>query len=417
MLISEKWIGFAPTGLKMAGAKQVEPQETRPLRNAAKTAPVVGRTPYDFAAELIQVLGRLTPLFVMMAMFLYTVVEIGRSYQSGRVAATEQYAKSVESLNALISNSFAQLDKARQSQLESLEKITALGTTVSEAITKSQEAVNKARQDLFNAQQKSQEAAFALEQSKREQTELQTANTDLRRQTWIAESTIDVANRLVAFLADDHVRNRNSIRYLSRRYESAEVGGMTRDRDGRTFFGVYRIPGSEIGNFIQFLKRDFLPIAVRLEDVAGQEAAVRGDDNFRAEWLSLSRDPTFAAAQDEYIEKMVYAQFLAQTRRVFTRSNDTVTFDPEKHSTALQAVLWSTAVQNGPNTPVLRRAFDGLDPDNTADAALIKAIYAERRKTELYFPGESELSRKLLAVRYRFEEQEALKMLDAERRP
>jgi hypothetical protein len=322
----------------------------------------------------------------------------------------------VESLNGLLSKSFSQLDTVRQSQLESLEKITKLSASASDAIAKNQESLSKARQELFDSQQKVQQAAVDLEQSKRQREQLQTSVIELQRQTWVAESTIDVANRLVAFLADDRALDRKSPSYLARRYESTDVGGMTRDRDGNTFFGLYRIPGNEIGRFIQFIARNFAPLSARLETVGGQEAAVRGDDKFRDEWISLGRNPTFAAAQDQYIEQVIYAQFLRQAQRVFTLSNGTVAFEPEKHSTALQAVLWSTAVQNGPNTPVLRRAFDGVDLATADDTTLIKAIYAERRKIDSYFPREPELSRKLLAVRYRFEEQEALKMLEVEPR-
>jgi hypothetical protein len=370
------------------------------VAEGANKGPVIGRTAYDFGAELIQVLGRLTPLFVMAAMFLYSVVQISGSYQKAQTSAMEQHASSVEKLNGLLTNNFAAFDSVRKSQLENLEKITALSSSVTEAVGKGQVA-----------EKNRQEAAFELEKVRREQQQLQTVNKELQRQTWIAESTIDVAERLVAFLDNDRDLARD-IRYLSRRYESVNVGGMTRDRDGNTFFGLYRVPGSDITRFIEFLQRSFPQIALRLADAGGQAAAMTGEDNFKNEWQSMSRSPEFAAAQHQFVEEVYYARFLAQTKRVFTRSDGSLSFEPSARSVALQAVLWSTAVQHGANTPLVRRAFDGIDLSTADDATLIKAVYAERRKIAVYFPAESELSQKLLAVRYRFEEQEAIKMLE-----
>jgi hypothetical protein len=361
---------------------------------------VVGRTAYDFGAELVQVLGRLTPLFVLAAMFLYSIVEISGSYQKAQTSAMELHASSVEKLNSLLTSNFGALDAVRKSQLENLEKITALSGSITEAVAKAQVA-----------EKKRQDATFELEKAQREQQQLQSVNKELQRQTWIAESTIDVAERLVAFLDNDRDLERD-IRYLSRRYESVKLGGMTRDRDGNTYFGLYRVPGSDITRFIEFLQRSFPQFALRLVDAGGQEAAATGADKFKNEWQSMSRNVEFAAAQDQFVEQVYYARFLAQTKRFFTKSDGSLSFEPATRSIALQAVLWSVAVQHGANTPVVRKAFDGLDLNKADDATFIKAIYAERRKIAVYFPAESELSQKLLAVRYRFEEQEAVKMLE-----
>lgn len=378
---------------------------------SAKDAPVVGRTLYDFGAELVQVLGRLTPLFVLVAMFVYSLIEVTRNYQAAQVAASDRYAKSVETLNGLLTNSFGELEKVRKSQLENLEKITALGGTVTDAISKSQDTANKAREQVFEAEKTSQAAAFALQNAKREQQQLQDANMDLKRQAWAAENVIDVAQRLVAFLTENRDLERDK-RYLARRYESVNVGGMTRDRDGNTYFGLYRVPGRDMKRLIDFLAGNYPVFEVRLQAVGGQDAAVKGEDGFVQEWSSMSQDPSFAAAQDQFIEDVYYRRFLTQLARVLVKPSSSTGFDPSTHSVALQAVLWSVAVQNGANTPVVRRAFDGIDLSKAHDAVLIKAIYAERRKTAVYFPGESDLSQKLLAIRYKFEEQEALKMLE-----
>ena len=378
---------------------------------AAKTAPTVGRTPYDFGAELIQVLGRLTPLFVLVGMFLYTLVQVSQSYQAAQVTAMQQHASSVEGLNKLLTSSFAELDKVRKSQLENLEKITALGGTVSDAMTKSQEAVSKAREQVFEAQKVRQENTFAMEKAQREREQLEAVISDLQRQTWVAESTIDVAERLVSILSENRELTRD-IRYLARRYEGAK-SGMARDRDGKTFFGLYRIPGDQISKFIQSLQPVYPDLAARLEDAGGQEAAIKGDEKFRKEWRSISQQRGFDAAQHQFVVKNYYAHFLTQLQRVLPSRDGSPTFDPSSHSVALQAVLLSVAVQHGENdTKVVPRAFDGIDLATADDATLIKAIYAERRKTEEHFKQESDLVKQLLAVRYQYEEQEALKMLE-----
>jgi hypothetical protein len=366
--------------------------------------PVVGRTLYDFGAELIQVLGRLTPLFLLGAMFVYSMIEISKNYQDAQRAVTERHAKAVESLNTLLATSFNELEKVRKSQIENLEKITTLGGTITDAISKSQDAANKAREQVFEAQKLRQDATIALENARREKLQLEAVNANLQSQTWIAESTIDIAQRLVAFLSDGRKLEPDK-RYLARRYESVNIGGMTRDREGTTFFGLYRVPGSDMARLIQFFARNYPTFAARLEETGGQAAAVKGEENFVREWQSLSREPSFAAAQDQFVEEVYYNRFLTQLKRFAPN------FDPSTRSEALQAVLWSVAIQHGANTPVVRRAFDGIDLAKAEDEKLIRAIYIERRKTAEYFPTESELSQKLLTIRYRFEEQEALKML------
>lgn len=379
------------------------------MAESPAATPVTGRTAYDFAAELIQVLGRLTPLFVLLAMFFYSLVQISGSYQAAQVAATERHAKSVEALNALLSNSFGALENVRKSQLDNLEKITTFSGAVAEAVLKSQDAASKARDQLFEAQKKQQEASAALDQAKREEQKLQADNETLRKERWAAESTIDAATRIVAFLTESREMYAD-VRYLSRRYEGTADGGMSRDKAGNTFYGTYRIPGNEMTSFIQFIARDYAELAARLNDVGGQKAAMQGDEAFRMEWQSLSRNPTFSAAQDQFAETVYYGRFVEQLKRAFPARGGAPGFDPGARSVAFQAVLFSVAVQHGVSSPIARRALDGVDLKAADDATLIKAIYKERRNVD--FASESDLTRRLLAIRYRFEEEEALKMLE-----
>src|SRR5262249_12015654 len=93
-------------------------------------------------------------------------------------------------------------------------------------------------------------------------------------------------------------------------------------------------------------------------------------------------------------------------------------------SAALQDVVWSTAVQHGPNTPVVHQALaavhvQGLTPAAPHfDRVLIRAIYAERGRRRadgqlVYFANNSPNVQAGVAQRFVDEEGDALRMLDA----
>jgi hypothetical protein len=85
----------------------------------------------------------------------------------------------------------------------------------------------------------------------------------------------------------------------------------------------------------------------------------------------------------------------------------------------LQDVVWSTAVQHGPGTPIVGRACTSLScktTDANYDELLIRAIYAERgrRKADgnlAYFSRSSASVQQGVANRFKSELQDALKML------
>jgi hypothetical protein len=95
-----------------------------------------------------------------------------------------------------------------------------------------------------------------------------------------------------------------------------------------------------------------------------------------------------------------------------------------RRSPAVQDVVWSTAVQHGPNTPVVHRAIvaaggtQSLQPaDREHDRRLIVAIYAERGRRSgagnlVYFARNSKAVQDGVARRFRDEERDALSMLD-----
>ena len=92
-------------------------------------------------------------------------------------------------------------------------------------------------------------------------------------------------------------------------------------------------------------------------------------------------------------------------------------------SRALQNVIWSTAVQHGPNTRVVELAVKPLLKDKAvadlSDAEIIRAIYAERGRKDaagglVHFKGNSEAVQKAGANRFVNEQRDALTALEKE---
>ena len=164
-----------------------------------------------------------------------------------------------------------------------------------------------------------------------------------------------------------------------------------------------------------FLERLFPILANRLKQAGGAEASIKGSDEFKYEWRSLSRNKDFLAAQDAYIDVTFYGPLVEKVNLALrSKPGAGPTFDISARSTALKAVLWSIAVQNGREARIVIRAFDGLDVTTATDEIIIKAIYQERSRTDRYYPNEGDAIKRLLQARYVFEQQVALKMLAAQ---
>lgn len=93
--------------------------------------------------------------------------------------------------------------------------------------------------------------------------------------------------------------------------------------------------------------------------------------------------------------------------------------DADKQSKTLQQVFWSTGVQHGPNTNVVKKAVEKLkkekrfDPSNEEfEADLIDAIY-EERKTR--FESYSKEKQQVLKKRFDREKRGALNALKKKR--
>jgi murein DD-endopeptidase MepM/ murein hydrolase activator NlpD len=142
-----------------------------------------------------------------------------------------------------------------------------------------------------------------------------------------------------------------------------------------------------------------------------------GTADFSACWKRIAANQTdaFQKCQHEYIKQTHYDRLVAKVL-----SEDYV--DINTRSSALQNVVWSTAVQHGPGTPIVHRACSTLScklDDPKYDEQLIRAIYAERGRKKpdgnlAYFGKSSPSVQTGVANRFQYELQDALAMLAKE---
>ena len=145
-----------------------------------------------------------------------------------------------------------------------------------------------------------------------------------------------------------------------------------------------------------------------------------GAPDFSALWKGLASEArdAFFETQHEYIKRTHFDPLVS---KLAAEAGLQVTL----RSHAVQDAVWSTAVQHGPNTPVVHRAIvaaggaAALQPaDRDHDRRLIVAIYAERGRRRadgslVYFSRNSKAVQDGVARRFRDEERDALAMLES----
>jgi hypothetical protein len=163
------------------------------------------------------------------------------------------------------------------------------------------------------------------------------------------------------FRAEGGDSNNAKIGTLSERFESGgNAGAIGYDTTGGWSYGAYQLAHNNAKKFI-----DQSPYA---EQFAGIAFNSKG---YRDKWQQVAKaDPEgFKSAQKEYIGSTHYQP---QADKLAS-----IGFDPSTRSTALQDVIWSTAVQHGAGTDVVTNALAKVGKD-ASDADIIKAIYNER---------------------------------------
>ncbi len=184
---------------------------------------------------------------------------------------------------------------------------------------------------------------------------------------------------------------------------------------GGVSYGTYQLKSQPDGGTVkQFVSQPDFPFR---NDFAG---LVPGSAQFSAKWRDIaSRFPeNFKAAEHEFIKRTHYDPLCAKIE-----SDDGV--DIAHCSHALQDVVWSTAVQFGPNIPIVHPAFQKMRDSGTFspaspqfDRTAIIAIYAERGRKDangvlVHFHSSPPKEQDSVARRFVEEQADALKMLDA----
>ena len=201
---------------------------------------------------------------------------------------------------------------------------------------------------------------------------------------------------------------------LSAKYETGGRGPGTVSTGagdkGGVSYGSYQM-ASKMGVPARFVSQTGFPW---LQDFRN---LVAGTAQFTTVWkrIAAAQTDAFQEAQHAYIKKTHYDKLASKIL-----SDDDL--DVNSRSRALQDVIWSTAVQHGPGTPIVQRACRKLTcapTDPKYDEELIRAIYGERGKKKAdgnlaYFSGNSASVQRGVANRFKSELQDALAMLAKE---
>src|SRR5215217_2256259 len=179
-------------------------------------------------------------------------------------------------------------------------------------------------------------------------------------------STSEAAGALGKALADE-------LGILSAKYETGGRGpGVVSSGAGDyggVSYGSYQM-ATNTGTVKSFVTQSGFPWRQDFQNFAP------GTADFSACWKRIAANQTdaFQKCQHEYIKQTHYDRLVIKIL-----SEDNV--DINTRSGALQNVVWSTAVQHGPGTPIVHRAcstLSGKAGDPKYDEQLIRAIYAER---------------------------------------
>jgi hypothetical protein len=197
---------------------------------------------------------------------------------------------------------------------------------------------------------------------------------------------------------------------LSDKYESGNRGPATVSTGvgdpGGVSYGTYQL-ASKIGRADEFVKKHYP------DEFKGLKG---GTEEFTKRWKELAEKDADGLRKKEH-------QFIRETHydpQAAKLAKD-LKLDVTKRSAAFRDVVWSTAVQHGPNTDVIVVAAksllsEGKKLDDVSDEALVKAVYAERgRKTDdgklARFKGVSKEWIPGLTKRFESEQKDALERL------
>lgn len=207
-------------------------------------------------------------------------------------------------------------------------------------------------------------------------------------------------------------QEKKELGWLSKKYEVGANGNAGTISSGKgdpggQSYGLYQLTTANVKGFVnKHYATEFKGLT------AGTEA-------FNNKWKEIYKtDPTgFAKKQHEYIKETHYDPAVANILK-------DVKLDVSKRGFTLQNVVWSTAVHHGKSTRVFERAIAPLvkeagSIDKVTDEQIIRAIYAERGRTDakgnlVYFQSSSQEVQKGVKARFVSELADALAALKSE---
>ena len=208
---------------------------------------------------------------------------------------------------------------------------------------------------------------------------------------------------------------------LSEKYESrGDPATIGWDSTGGWSYGKYQLAANTgaMNEFHTWLARAHPSLESQLSAAGGAAAARAGTGAYKAAWAQVMGTEAGGAAQSEYT---ALAYFTPANRLI----NNAVGLESTLRARTVQQMVFSTSIQHGPGGArnVFRRALEGLGyPPNAitttqpTDAALIRAVYAERRAENgaRYFPSSTQQVRNSVVNRFHNEEADALRSLEQE---
>jgi hypothetical protein len=192
---------------------------------------------------------------------------------------------------------------------------------------------------------------------------------------------------------------------LSAKFESRGPGDIGEDSTGGYSYGTYQIATNTgtMAKFLAFAQKQAPAFAQALVAAGGAEAAKRGDMDFQNTWKDLAKNRAFFDLQHDFIKSTHYD--------IQVNVLQSIGLNVEARSLALKNVVWSVAVQHGPDTPLIKKALTGKQPGTMTDRAIIDAIYAERSKVKIHFKSSTDEVQAAVANRFKEEHANAVAML------
>lgn len=164
----------------------------------------------------------------------------------------------------------------------------------------------------------------------------------------------------------------------SAKYESnGDPGAIGHDSTGGYSYGSYQIATKTgtMNNYLDSLQTSDPSAYAKLQAAGGINGATAGTPEFQAAWKDLAaNDPNFAQSQHDFIQSTHYDVAASNIQ-------NSTGLDINSRSKAVQDAVWSTSVQNGPNSAVFKNAFAGKDVNSMSDAQIVNALYDERGAT------------------------------------